>query len=40
MSKFALLRCLEAYFKDDHDQALLLTNFVWEHNAKIKLVSG
>ena len=30
LSKFTLLRCLEEYFSNDHDHALLLTNFVWE----------
>ena len=35
LSKFALLRCLELYFKDDHDQALILTDFIWEKKDQI-----
>lgn len=35
LSKFALLRCLELYFKDDHDQALILTDFIWDNKDKI-----
>ena len=35
LSKFALLRCLELYFEDDHDQALALTDFIWEKKDKI-----
>jgi hypothetical protein len=35
LSKFTLLRCLELYFKDDHDQALLLTEFIWKKKDKM-----
>ena len=36
LSKFALLRCLELYFKDDHDQALVLTDFICEKKDTIR----
>lgn len=34
LSKFALLRCLETYFVDDHDQALALMEYIWENKDK------
>ena len=35
LSKFKLLLCLEEYFKGDHDQALLLTSFIWNRKDTI-----
>jgi predicted NACHT family NTPase len=37
LSKFTLLQCLERYYKNDHDQAVLLTEFIWKEKDKINL---
>ncbi len=35
LTKFTLLRCLEEYFSEDHDQALMLTKFIWKRKDTI-----
>ena len=38
LSKFALLQCLERYFKDDHDEALALLEFIWKEKDKLTTI--